>query len=242
MQLVQGGCFQPDCTAPLGRRRMAQKPALHFWRRHSALRVCRLRPVKKSVNMPKADARLRTEEASYRTCPCCGPVPAGDRRRAGTSAAPGLPSESGRRSRSRGGRLGLPARIRFRRFQTDFAGRAEGPAENPAGRGLCGVLLSGRERPVAFPVCDRGESSWKPECGNARLQKRQLAVAPENGAKKSACAMGSERRRAPCHTGLFCAAWAAIRAVARGVRRRKAVSGQKKSTFLKKGKYLSVFS
>ena len=37
---------------------MAQKSALHFWRRHSALRVCRLRPVKQSENMPESGRAL----------------------------------------------------------------------------------------------------------------------------------------------------------------------------------------
>lgn len=207
------------------------------------MRACRRRRLR--TELVRAAVRSRQGIAAARAqarLRGCRRKAAGVDGAAGTARLSGPRPPAGGFQRMAVGRFGLPARIRFRRFQTDFAGRAEGPAENPAGRGLCGVLLSGRERPVAFPVCARGESSWKPECGNARLQKRQLAVAPENGAKKSVCAMGSERRRAPCHTGLFCAAWAAIRAVARGVRRRKAVFGRKTSTFLKKGKYLSVFS
>lgn len=179
MQLVQGGCFQPDCAAPLGRRRMAQKPALHFWRRHSALRVCRLRPAETIGEYARKRTRacgrrrLRTElvrtavrsRQGIATARPQARLRVSRRKAAGVAGAAGTVRLSGPRPPAGGfqrmavGRFGLPAHIRFRRFQTDFAGRAEGPAENPAGRGLCGVLLSGRERPVAFPVCARGESS-----------------------------------------------------------------------------------
>ncbi len=242
MQLVQGGCFQPDCAAPLGRRRMAQKPSPAFL---AAAFGAACVPSSAGPNnrriCPKADARLRTEEAAYRTCPYCGPVPAGDRRREATSAAPGLPSESGRRSRSGGDGSACRHASGFVGFRRILPGGRKVLRKIRRAGGFAAFCLAGVKGLLLFRCVPAARVPGSLSADTARQQKRQLAVAPET-AQKNQSAPWLQKGAAPCHTGLLCAAWVAIRAVARGVRRRKAVSGQKKSTFLKKGKYLSVFS
>ena len=186
MQLVQGGCFQPDCAAPLGRRRLAQKPALHFWRRHSALRVYRLRPVQTigeyARKRTRACGRRRLRTELVRTAVRSRQ---GVRRRAGTSAAPGLPSESGRRSRSGGGRLGCLGRGRL---PADFSGwRSAGAlAADPAFR---------EEGLPVFPA-----SACRAALGEARCRYRAAAKAPAGsgaGKRRKKISLRHGFRKAP---------------------------------------------
>ena len=219
---------------------MTQKPAQHFWRRHSALRVCRLRPVRTigecARKRTRACGRRRLRTELVRTA-----VRSRDRRREATSAAPGLPSESGRRSRSGGDGSACRHASGFVGFRRILPGGRKALRKIRRAGGFAAFCLAGVKGLLLFRCVT---AARVPESLSAETRGCKSAGwgGAGNGAKKSACAMDSERRRTPCHTGLLCAAWAAIRAVARGVRRRRAVSGQKKSTFLKKGKYLSVFS
>ena len=174
---------------------MAQKPVLHFWRRHSALRVCRLRPVQAIGEY----ARKRTR--------ACG------RRR--------LRTELVRTAvRSRQGFAAARAQARLRGCRRKAAGvaGAAGDGSGCLGRGRLPADFSGwrsagalaadpdfREEGLpVFPV-----SACRAALGGSTLPiprggKSAGWGGAGNGAKKSVCAMASESRRAVPYRAVLC--------------------------------------